>query len=419
MTKPKVVIIGGGFAGVEAARRLGDRAEVTLVSRENFLLFTPMLAEVASGDVEPRHITSPLRQLCPQARVVIGEVTAVDVARRTAEVMPDVGVRSISLGGDALVLAAGSVPAGFGVPGVPENTVEFKSILDALRLRRRVVALLEAAAEERDARLTTIAIVGAGYAGAELAAGLADFLADAVPKFYPTAPRPHLVLIDAVERVTPNLPAGLSRAAAQALERRGVELILGRKVTEVGRAHVALDDGTRVETGTTIWVAGVRPGPLAEGLGLETDHSGRIVVDTMLRTGPGVFALGDIAAVPDGHGGVCPPTAQHAVRQGRYLGKHLIAILGGSSVKPFRYRTVGQLVSLGHRNAVGTVMTIKVSGFVAWFLWRSYYLMRLPTLLRKARVAIDWTLDLIFPPDIAGLPAADVGPLPGRDQGAV
>ncbi len=173
---------------------------------------------------------------------------------------------------------------------------------------------------------------------------------------------------------------------------------------------VILENGRAFPAGTVIWSAGVRPHPLVDGLGLPTDPAGRVLVDSNLRAAPGIYALGDLAAVPDGRGGTSPPTAQFAIRQGRYLGRHLPALLAGAKRPPFRYRSLGQLVSLGHRNAVGLVLGIRLSGLPAWFLWRSYYLGRLPTLLRKARVAIDWTLDLLFPPDIAWLPGGDLGP---------
>lgn len=406
MSRPRVTIVGGGFAGVEAARRLGRRAEVTLVARENFLLFTPMLAEVAALDVEPRHIVSPLRQLCPHADVVVGDVTAIDLNQRSVVVSPGLGRPERHIDGDVLVLAAGSVPATFGIDGVEEHTLPFKTIGDAERIQRRVIAMLETASSDSPPASLGIAIVGAGYSGAELAASLADFLADAVPKYYPDIPTPSVTLIDALDRVAPMLPLRLSTAARRALEARHVNLELGRKVTAVTGEGVELEDGHIVEAGTIIWSAGIRANPLAEELGVATTKGGRIVVDDRLRLAPGVFALGDIAAVPVGDD-IAPPTAQHAVRQGKWLGKNLLTVLSGGEPKGYSYRTMGELVSLGHRNAVGTVMGLKLSGFIAWFAWRSYYLFRLPTFLRKARVAIDWALDLVFPPDIAGLPRGE------------
>ena len=410
MARPALVIVGGGYAGVETARKLRDRLDVTIVSDDNYLLFTPMLAEVAAGDLDPRHIVSPIRQLCPHARLVVGVVTQINVEGSSVVVSRQVDGEPIVVEGDTLLLTLGSVRATYDVEGVDEHTVSFKTISDALLIRNRLVAYLEAAAHSGEDHLTKVAIVGAGYSGAELAGALADFLSRSHRRFYPAAPAPRVTLIDAADRVVPGLPSRGSRAAHDALERRGVELLLGTQVASVDNRGVTLADGRRAEGGTRIWVAGVRPNPLVQTVDLQTEGA-RLAVNSNLRV-PGieVFAAGDAAAVPDGRGGISPPTGQFALRQGRYLGKHLPDLLEGKAVPPFRYRSRGQLVSLGHRHAVGVVLGVPVSGFVAWFMWRSYYLFRLPTLLRKVRVAFDWTLDLLFPPDIAGLPTSEIGP---------
>lgn len=406
---PSVIVIGGGFSGLAVARGLQDRARVTLVSDQNFLLFTPMLAEVAAGDLDPRHISTPVRQLAPTVRMVSGSVESIDPDTRTVRVGRGFGLDPIELTADALVLAMGSVPATFGVSGVDEWALSFKSIGDALRIRNRILALLESATEESDRDLTHVAIVGAGYSGAELAAALADLLGSAARRYFTSAPKPAVTLVDFVDRVTPSLSKRLSAVAEQALTHRGVDLVLGEKVEKVSGEGLELASGRRVPAKTVVWAAGVRPHPLASELGLPTDR-GRLVVDSRMQVVPGIFALGDLALVPDGRGGYSPPTAQFALRQGRYLGRYLPQILAGERAPDFKYRTMGELVSLGHRNAVGQVMGIPVSGFVGWFLFRSYYLFQLPTLMRKARVAMDWTLDLLFPPDVAWLPSSDLGP---------
>lgn len=408
--KVSVLIVGGGYAGVEVAKGLGDRAAVTLVSDDNFLLFTPMLAEVAGADIDPRHIVAPLRELCPDTDVVVGTATSIDVANRSVEVRPPLGRPTRTYQADILVITAGSVSADFGVPGVGEWTLPFKTIGDALRIRNRSISILEEAAAERDETLTRVAVVGAGYSGVEVAAAVHDFMAGAKPRFYPSAPDPSVTIVDAADRITPALPPELSAAADQALRDRGIDIVLGKKVTKVDGTGVLLENDLTVPARTVIWAAGAEASPIAAGLGLRTDRRGRIEVDGWMRAARGVFALGDVAAVPDGLGGLCPPTAQHALRQGKYLGEQLLAITAGDDVEPFRYEMLGQFVSLGHRNAVGTVMGRQVKGLVGWFLWRSYYLFRLPTLLRKVRVALDWTIDLFFPPDIAELPTSDLGP---------
>lgn len=405
---PSVLVLGGGFGGLAVARELEDHADVTIVSDQNFLLFTPMLAEVASGDLDPRHIITPIRQMASKARFVSGRVQSVDVDAKIVRVARPFGLDPIELTADAIVLAVGSVPADFGIPGVGEWTIGFKSIGDALRIRNRVLALLESATEEPDASLTHIAIVGAGYSGVELAAALADFLGEAYRRYFSSGPKPAVTLIDAVDRVAPTLSPRLSGRAAEALTTRGVELALGEKVAEVDQHGLTLDSGRRVDAETVVWAGGTRPNPLIATIGLPTER-GRLVVDSHLRAMDGIYALGDAAWIPDGRGGVSPPTAQFALRQGRYLGRHLLGDMSGSRVPSFRYRNMGELVSLGHRNAVGQIFRVPVSGFIGWFAWRSYYLMRLPSLLRKARVGLDWTLDMLFPPDVAWLPSSDLG----------
>lgn len=406
---PSVTIVGGGFAGLAVARELGDRVEVTIVSDQNYQLFSPMLAEVASGDLDPRHIITPVRQIAPQARFVAGRAEKVDLGSKTVHVSRPFGLDPVEITSDALVLAMGSVPATFGVPGVEEWSLGFKTIGDALRVRNRILALLETSSGQPEPRLTHVAIVGAGFSGAELAGALADFLGDAWRRFFTDVPQPAVTLVDAVTRVTPALPSRLSAKAEAALLSRGVQLVLGEKVASVGPDGVTLESGRSIDAATVIWAAGVRPNPMAAELGLPTTR-GRIVVDGGLMAAPGVFAVGDVAHVPDGRGNISPPTAQFALREGKYLGRHLTDLLAGRRARPFRYRTLGELVSLGHRNAVGTVFGIPVSGFPAWFLWRGYYLMRLPSLLRKTRVGLDWALDLLFPPDVAWLPSSDLGP---------
>lgn len=403
-----ILIVGGGYAGVEVARALGTDASVTLISEDNYLLFTPMLAEVAGADIDPRHIVAPLRQLCPDANIVIGRATDFDLDERTVTVQPPLGRAARTYRGDALVIAAGSASADFGIPGVADWTMAFKTIGDALRIRNRVISLLEEAAAEADPTLLQVAVIGAGYSGVEVAAAVHDFLAGAHPRYYPEAPPPSVTIIDAMDRITPDLPPRLSRTAEKALAKRGIAFALGRKVTAVDGRGVVLEDGSRIEARTVIWAAGLKPAIAPERLGVAS--GGRLAVDGNMRLRDGVFALGDVAAVPDGHGGISPPNAQHALRQGRYLGSNLLDLLAGTTVEPYRYKMLGQFVSLGHRNAVGIVLGRPVSGFIGWFLWRSYYLFRLPTLLRKVRVALDWTIDLFFPPDIAELPTSDLGP---------
>ena len=410
MAVPRVVIAGGGFAGSAVARKLGGQAAVTVVSTDNFLLFTPMLAEAAVGDVDPRHIVTPIRQLAPDAALVQGTIKSIDIERKAVLVEPVFGEGPVSVEGDVLIIALGSVSHTYGVPGVAEHSLGFKGISDALRVRNRMLALLETASREHDPWLTSLAVVGAGYSGAELAAALGDFVREVSERFYRDAPTPQVTLVDAVERVTPGLSKALSASAARALSARGVKLVLGSAVTQVTDRGVKLANGDLIEAATVIWSAGIRPNPLVAEIGLPLS-AGKLVVDGRMRAAPGIYAVGDVAEVPSRGGMVSPPTAQFALRQGRYLGRHLLALEHGKSDVPaFSYGTKGELVSLGHRNAVGKVLGVPVSGLVGWFMWRSYYLLQLPTFLRKARVSLDWTLDMVFPPDVAWIPSSDLGP---------
>lgn len=392
------------------ARHLERRADVVLISEVNYLLFTPMLAEVAAADVDPRHILTPIRDLCRRTRLIVGTVVEVDGSERTVQVRSPIDGSESSYQGDALVLAAGSASATFGIPGVAEHSLPFRTIGDALSIRHRLLGLLDEADAHQREGATTVAVVGAGAAGAELAAALADFLQRAARRYFRSAPTPRVILIDAVDQVLPQLPGRASAKAARALRHRRVELVLGHRVVAVGSGTVSLEDGTRVEAATIVWAGGIRGRSIPGEPGGAPGPDGRYPVDGHLRLGDGVWGLGDVVRSPDGHGGMSPPTAQHALRQGRYLGRNLPAMLAGETVAPFRYRSLGILVSLGHRSAVGRVLGITVSGFAGWFLWRSYYLFRLPGWLRRLRVAFDWTLDLVFPPDIADPATADRGP---------
>ncbi len=403
--KPRVLIVGGGYGGATVARRLGDAVDVTLISHDNFLLSTPMLAEVAAGYLDPRHIVTPLRDLCPHATVIQGRVDAVDVDAVSVTVEGPFGAGNRTFSGDVLVVALGAVPADFGIEGVAEHAIDFKTISDALAIRNQVLAALEGTAVSDDPRLTRTVVVGAGYSGAELAAALSDFVHEAAETYFGSSVVPEVILVDAVDRVTPALSERLSAAAAAQLAERRVEMRLGKKVASVDAGGLTLEDGGRIDASTVVWAAGVRPNPLIETLGLPTER-GRLVTDGRMKVSDTVFALGDVAAVPDGSGAVSPPTAQFAVRQGRYLGDNLPKILMGETVPRFRYRTLGELVSLGHHNAVGRVLRVPVSGLPAWFLWRTYYLLQVPSLFRRARIAFDWTLDVIFPPDIAWIPTS-------------
>ena len=409
--KLHVIIVGGGYAGANVAAGIGDDARVTLISDQNFLLSTPMLAEVAAGFLDPRHIVTPLRAMCTDAEIVQGTVSEIDVENTSVKVQGPLGVGERSISGDVLVLAPGSVTADFGVPGVLEHALPFKTVTHALAIRNRVLAAMEGTAVSENPCLTRAVVVGAGYSGAELAASLADLMHEAAETFFESAPRPEVTLVDAVDRVAPTLPERSSKVAEKQLRERRVQIRLNATVTSVDRSGVTFSDGTRIDASTVVWAAGVKPNPIVANLGLATEK-GRLVTDGRMRVTDNVFALGDVAAVPDGSGAVSPPTAQFALRQARYLGENLTRIVRGEAVPRFKYKTLGQLVSLGHHNAVGRVLGLPVAGLPGWVLWRTYYLLQVPTLYRKMRIAMDWTLDVVFPPDIAWIPTSTDTPDP-------
>jgi len=412
----RIVIVGGGFGGVAAAKRFerlalrGAPIDVTLVSDSNFLLFTPMLAEAASGAVEASHISAPVRSAVAHTRFRYGRVDSVDTTGRT------VHIGSESLRYDHLVLAAGSVPHAFGLPGVREHAWTMKNLADAVRLRNHVLALLERADVEPDPErrreLLTFVVAGAGFAGTEVVAELFD-LVHTVSRYYPGVGQDEsrFVLVHPGARILPELPAELGEYARQRLTARGIECVLGVRVVEAEADRVLLSDGDRIATRTFVWTAGNRPSPLVDLLPRPSGDVGPLVTDAALRvTGlDGVWAVGDCARVPDpaNAGKPCPPTAQHALRQGKTVADNIAAAVADREPVEFRFRTLGVLVALGHRTAAADIRGRLFSGFAAWLLWRAVYLAKLPGIEKRIRVFLDWTLDLAFPRDIVVTSAPD------------
>jgi NADH dehydrogenase len=400
-----VLIAGGGFAGGYVARLLG-RAGATIVSPENFMLYTPMLPEAASGTLEPRHVVVPLRQMCPHAELLLGRIRGLDEERRVVQVDTE-GAGSFELGYEQLVLALGSVARTFPVPGLAEHGVGFKDLADAIALRNRVLRELEAAAAETDdaeaARHLSFVFVGAGYAGVEALAELSDLVRDAL-RWYPRLRQipQRWVLVDAAPKILAEIPTRLGDYAARELARRGVEIHVGTTLESVSEREAVLSNGSRVPTRTLVWTAGVKAHPLLGELGLPLDERGRVVVDELLRVEgrERLWALGDGAAVPNlrtpEH--VDPPTCQHALRQARRLAKNL-----QGDLEPYGYRMLGQVATLGRYKGIADVLGLRFRGFPGWFVTRSYHLLQLPLLSRKLRVVADWTTSLFFRRDTAEL----------------
>jgi NADH dehydrogenase len=408
-----VVIVGGGFGGVYAALefekllRRDSSFDVTLVNRENFFLFTPMLHEVASSDLDMTNIVNPVRKLVRRVEFFHGEVTSIDLVQRQIRVTHGQTHHGHTLPYDHLILGLGSVTNFYNLPGLAERALTMKTLGDAIYLRNRMIAHLEEANFECAASLRkpllTFVVAGGGFAGVETIAGMNDFLREALP-FYPHL-RPEmlrLILVHSGPVILPELGEALGRYAHKKLSARGVEIHTKTKVVEVSDREVCLSDGTRITSTTLVWTAGTSPNPLLATLPCQT-KGGRLLVSDCLEVPgwPGVWALGDCALIPDPlTGGSHPPTGQHALREAKLAARNVLASLQGSEKRPFRFRTLGQLAAIGRRTGVARILGCNFSGVIAWSLWRFIYLSKLPRIEKKVRVVLDWMLDVIFSKDL-------------------
>jgi len=410
----RILILGGGFGGVYAALEFekllarNPGIEVTLVNRENFFLFTPMLHEVAASDLDITHIVNPIRKLLRKVRFFDGDVESIDLESRCVNVSHGIGeAHHHTLEYDHLVLSLGSITNFFNLPGLAERALTMKTLGDAITLRNRLIEHLEeadfeCAAGDRDYMLTFV-VAGGGFAGVETIAGINDFLREAL-EFYPhlTEDRIRVVLVHPGPVILPELGPELGAYAQKKLSERGVEIRVNTKVTGISGRTVQLSDGTSIVSKTLIWTAGTSPNPLLAGLPCPKER-GRLAVNGYMEAPewPGVWALGDCACVPDRkNGGFYPPTAQHALRQGKVLARNIVAAIRGRQKKPFVFTTIGQLAAIGRRTGVANILGVNFSGFIAWWLWRTIYLSKLPRFEKKLRVALDWTLDLVFSKDL-------------------
>jgi NADH dehydrogenase len=395
------LVLGGGFAGSYVARLLKRRG-ATIVSHENFMLYTPLLPEAASGTLEPRHVVVPLRQMCPHAELVLGDVTGHDPERKTVVVASLAG--GLEIGYENLVIALGATTRILPVPGLAEHGLGFKDLADAIALRNHVLRQLERASiHPDDPSELGFVFVGAGYAGVEALAELKD-MARAALRFYPELHgRPQRwVLVDAAPKILPEIPRRLGEYAARRLAKRGVEIHVGTTLESYDGVEAVLADGARVPARTLVWTAGVRANPLLARLGLPLDERGRVVVDATLRVQGThrIWALGDCAAVPNTKtpGVVDPPTSQHSLRQARRLAKNL-----AGDPQPYGYRMLGQVATLGRFKGIAEIPGLHLWGFPGWFVTRTYHLYQLPLLSRKLRVVVDWTTALFFRRDVVEL----------------
>ncbi|HEY7349717.1 MAG TPA: NAD(P)/FAD-dependent oxidoreductase [Ktedonobacterales bacterium] len=422
--RPKIVILGAGFAGVYAAQelaRLLPRAadgEITLIDENNFFVFTPMLTEVAGGQLDTRHIVIAIRHFSRRINFKQGRVEHIDLQNkrvtialgRAEDAFPD---REETLEADHLVMALGSIINYHGIPGLPENSLTIKSLGDAAAIQNRALALLERADEEPDPdlrqELLTFVVGGGGFSGVETMAALNDLVREVAQNYPRIMPSDiHTILIHAGDRLLPELNEKLAAYTLQKLEQRGVEVRLRASLSGASNDYVELKGGERIKTHLLIWTGGVAPSPAVKNLDCERSHRGGIVTDECFRIAglAGAWAIGDCADVPQpGKQQPYTPTAQNATREGKILARNIVATLRGEAPQPFVYRPIGELAIIGKRTGVASVYGMCFSGKLAWIMWRTIYLVKMPRFRMRLRVAVDWTDDLLFGREIAELPA--------------
>ncbi len=412
-----VIILGGGFAGTYCARALksafqeNTQKSVALLADQNAMLFHPMLAEVSGSSISPLHVVTSLRQFCRGSSIFMGGIDDVDLEQKTVRFIASPFVPPAALTFEHLVLAVGSVVDVSRVPGMPEHGYLMKTVGDAIRLRTDVLERLEAGSVVKEEsirrRLLTFVIVGGGYSGVETAGQIWDLLRDA-QRFYPRIdPKEfRLVLIHSGAHLLAQIGEELGKYCELELKNRGIEVRLNTRVTAITAERAILNTGETIETNTVVTTVGNGTNPVIKKLidryQLPNERGRLSTEPTMLVKGyKNLWAAGDCSAVPLADGSVSPATAQFAMRQGSLLGKNIVAALNGKALEPFRYKALGEMASLGHRNAVGKVLGFNVSGFLGWLMWRATYLYKLPGLEQKAKVFFEWNLELLFPRDIS------------------
>ena len=413
--RKRIVILGGGFAGVytamylEKALRRHDDLEILLINKENYFVFQPMLAEVVSGSIGIVDTVSPIRRMLPKTDLHVREIESIDTNAQTITTTPGFTHQAHVIHYDHLVVALGNVTDFRGLRGLPEHAIPFKNLSDALYIRNHIIHALEEAAIEQgndDLRkqLLTFVVAGGGFSGVEVVAELNDFVRGVIKNYPQIDPREvRVVLLHALDRILPELDEKLALYAQKILTKRGVEIQLNNRLAAATGVEAILANGERIPTRTLISTVPSSPNPLIDMLPLRKER-GRLKVDSTLLVDDtkNVWALGDCALVPR-EAGVCPPTAQFAIRQAKTAAENIVASIRGNELKQFQFTELGKLGALGHRSAVAQVLGINISGFFAWFMWRSIYLMKLPGWGRRLKVAASWTFDLLLPPELVQL----------------
>lgn len=425
----RVVVLGGGFAGVHTAKRLSERlgarkdVEVELLAEENYFVFQPLLPEVAAGGLAPTHVVNPIREMVPKARFRCCKILDVDTENRRVLVTQGDGTEIVAVHYDHLVFALGKVGSFATMRGATEHALAMKDLGDAFRLRNHVLRCLEAADVETDEakrrELLCFVVAGGGFSGVETMGELEELVSRSL-RYFPRVARADVSyrLVHSQARLLPEMPERLGISAREVLERRGVEVILGARVSAVTPSRVYLADGRAIATRSFVCTVGSATNPIArhamDRLGfvegkLDGRATGALLVDRHLACidRPKHWAVGDCAAVPSAdEKGFCPPTAQLAIREAACCADNILATIAGKPLRPFDFKPLGMLASLGKRSAVAWIFGLHLTGFLAWFLWRTVYLAKLPGAVRRLRVTIDWTLDLFFPRDITHLQTA-------------
>ncbi|MDE1765626.1 MAG: NAD(P)/FAD-dependent oxidoreductase [Thaumarchaeota archaeon] len=415
----RILILGGGFAGTGVLRRIQDAFEdyvdvdIRLVAEDNFLLFTPMLPEISSGTIEPRHITTPVRTFCKRAKFYEATVDSISLKEKRVTIVRPFDLKKTELQYDYLVLAMGSRTNFFGNKNIEKYSMTIKTLGDAMHIRNHILTMLESADQEDDpniqSKLMTFVVAGGGFSGVETVSEINDFVRESAENFYRNIDNDKIraILVSAGEKILPEVGPELGDFAAKAIEKAGVEIISKTKIVDAGKDFVVLDNQETISCGTIIWAGGVAIDPVISKLECEHDKIGRVTVDGQLRLRQytNVFALGDCASINDIHSGKpYPPTAQHAIREARTVAENLVASINGQNVtQRFTYKTKGTMAKIGRRTGVAVLMGKHVSGLVAWAIWRWYYLTNLPTREKMIRVALDWLVDFFAKRDITRL----------------